>query len=70
MVCWFQHDGATARTAKIIGILQEFFGERIVGRGLWLLRSTDITPKSFEELKQNIEQTFSNTDPETLRKVT
>jgi hypothetical protein len=32
--CWFQHDGATANIANATTVLlQEFFGERIVGRG-------------------------------------
>jgi hypothetical protein len=68
--CWFQHDGTTAQNAKTIGLLQEFFGERIVGRGLWPLQSTDISSQSVDELKHNIEETFANTDIETLRTAT
>jgi hypothetical protein len=33
--CWVQHDGATAHTVNAtIASLQDFSGERIVGRGL------------------------------------
>jgi hypothetical protein len=44
---WFKNDGATAHTANITDLLQEFFGERIVGRGLSPPRSPDLTPPCF-----------------------
>jgi hypothetical protein len=45
---WFQRDGATAYAANTTtALLQEFFGESIVGRGLWPPRSPDFTPPDF-----------------------
>jgi hypothetical protein len=36
--CWFQHDGVMAQTVNTTTVLlQEFFGESIVGHGLWPL---------------------------------
>jgi hypothetical protein len=46
--CWFQHDGATAHTANTTAVLlQEFFGELIIGSCLWPPRSPDLTPPNF-----------------------
>jgi hypothetical protein len=42
--CWFQYHGAMVHTANPTALLQEFFGEPIVGRGLWPPRSPDLTP--------------------------
>lgn len=43
--CFFQQDGAPAHTArKTIEFLTDFFGERLVGRGLWPARSPEMTP--------------------------
>jgi hypothetical protein len=42
-----QHDGATAYTANTSALLQEFFGERNVGCGLWPPRSPDLNPPTF-----------------------
>jgi hypothetical protein len=41
--CCFQRDGATAHTANTTALLQEFFGESTVGRGLWPQRPPDLT---------------------------
>jgi hypothetical protein len=65
-------------------LLQEFFGERIVGRGLWPPRSPNLprrflfgflkervysnNPRSLEEQKHNIEETVANTDLENFAK--
>jgi hypothetical protein len=46
--CWFRQDWATAHIASITtGLLQDSFGDRIVGRGKWPLRSPDLTPTDF-----------------------
>jgi hypothetical protein len=36
-----------AHTAKTTALLQEFFGERIAGSGLWLPQSPDLTLPDF-----------------------
>jgi hypothetical protein len=42
--CWFQNGGATTRiTNTSTVLLQEFFGVRICGRGLWPPRSPHLT---------------------------
>jgi hypothetical protein len=41
--CWFQQDGATARTANsTMQMFSEFFGGRIISRILWPPRSPDL----------------------------
>lgn len=46
--CWFQQDGAPCHTANSsMNFLAEFFGERIVTKGLWPPRSPDLTPLDF-----------------------
>jgi hypothetical protein len=76
MECWLQRDGATA-------LLQELFGERIDGHGVWPPRSPNLASHaafcagfsqknfmgSLDLLTHNIEQTFANTDSEELGKV-
>jgi hypothetical protein len=47
--CWFQQDSATAHTAaSTMETLHEFFGEKLISKGLWPPRSPDLTrPDSF-----------------------
>jgi hypothetical protein len=46
--CWLQQDGATLHTANTTAtFLQEFFGERVIGGGLWPPRSPDLTLPNF-----------------------
>jgi hypothetical protein len=46
--CWFQQDGATARTANpTLQMLSEFFGGRIIPRNLWPPRSPDLSQPDF-----------------------
>ncbi|GBN51466.1 hypothetical protein AVEN_22089-1 [Araneus ventricosus] len=43
--CWFQQDGATCHISNnTIHLLNEFFDQRIVSRGLWPPRSPDLSP--------------------------
>jgi hypothetical protein len=45
---WFQQDGATALTANnYMKLLNEIFGERVISRKLWSLRSPDLTQPDF-----------------------
>jgi hypothetical protein len=45
---YFQQDGATAHTANAtIRYLEEFYGDRLISRGLWPPRSPDLTPLDF-----------------------
>lgn len=45
---YFQQDGATAHTAGgTIRYIQEFYGDRIISRGVWPSRSPDLTPLDF-----------------------
>jgi transposase len=45
---WFQQDGATAHTAKVtLQHLENYFGQRVITRGLWPARSPDLTPPDF-----------------------
>jgi hypothetical protein len=53
----FQYDGAIAHNANTTALLQEFFGENTVGRGLWPPRSPDLTQLDFflqGFLKENV----------------
>jgi hypothetical protein len=43
--CSFQHDGATAYAVNTSAFLKEFFGDRIIWRGLWPPQSPDIQPE-------------------------
>lgn len=46
--CWFQQDSATCHTSiETMSFLHEFFGERIISKGLWPPRSPDLTPPDF-----------------------
>jgi hypothetical protein len=46
--CWLQQDGATIHTANTTTtFMQEFFGEPVIGGGLWPPRSPDLTPADF-----------------------
>lgn len=46
--CWFQQDGAAAHTAHTTtAMLEEFFDDRFISRGLWPPRSPDLTPPDF-----------------------
>jgi hypothetical protein len=46
--CWLQQDGATPHTANTTTtFLQEFFGERVIGGGLWPPRSPDLSSPDF-----------------------
>jgi hypothetical protein len=46
--CWFQQDSATAHTAaSTMEILHEFFGEKLISKGLWPPRSPDLTSPDF-----------------------
>jgi len=41
----FQQDGATSHTSHAsTAEIQSFFGDRIISKGLWPLRSPDLTP--------------------------
>ncbi|XKL67438.1 hypothetical protein PGB90_002929 [Kerria lacca] len=43
--CFFQQDGAPVHTSQeTVTFLHEFFGDRLVGPGLWSARSPDLTP--------------------------
>ena len=47
-VWWFQQNGASSHTTKAsTASSQNFFGDRIVGRGLWPPRSPDLTSPDF-----------------------
>lgn len=46
--CWFQQDGATCHTSReTMDFLQEFFGGRIISKGLWPPRSPDLTSPDY-----------------------
>ena len=46
--CWFQQDSANAHiAASTMVILQEFFGENVICKGLWPPRSPDLTSADF-----------------------
>jgi hypothetical protein len=46
--CWFQQDNATAHTAaSTIDILHKFFGEKVISKGVWPSRSSDLTSPDF-----------------------
>jgi hypothetical protein len=46
--CWFQQDSATTHTAaSTVEILHEFFGEKLISKGLWPLRSPNLTSPYF-----------------------
>ena len=46
--CWFQQDGATCHTsAMTIATLQDFFGDRLITKGLWPPRSPDLSSLDF-----------------------
>ena len=45
---FFQQDGATAHTSNAtLNVLREFFGERIISKGLWPPRSPDLSPPDY-----------------------
>lgn len=45
---WFQQDNATAHTAIVSQrLLKEYFGERVISRGLWPARSPDLSPPDY-----------------------
>ena len=46
--CWFQQDGATCHTsARTMGELRDFFGDRLISKDLWPPRSPDLTCLDF-----------------------
>ena len=46
--CWFQQDGASCHTsAMTIATLQDFFGDRLITKGLWPPRSPDLSSLDF-----------------------
>ncbi|XP_018574750.1 uncharacterized protein LOC108913653 isoform X1 [Anoplophora glabripennis] len=55
---YFQQDGAPAHTAaETVRYLEEFYGDRIISRGLWPSRTSDLTPLDyylFGRIKNNI----------------
>ncbi len=45
---WFQQDGAPGHSAgSTTDLLREFFGERLIAKGLWPPRSCDMTPPDY-----------------------
>ena len=45
---YFQQDGATSHTSHAsMAEIQSFFGNRVVSKGLWPLRSPDLTPPNY-----------------------
>jgi hypothetical protein len=46
--CWFQQDSANAHTAaSTMEILDKFFGENVISKEFWPLRSPDLTSLDF-----------------------
>lgn len=70
--CWFQQDGATCHSSKTTTVLlQDFFGDRLIGKGKYPPRSPDLTPldyflwgylksKAFRNNPNNIDQLKTN----------
>jgi hypothetical protein len=45
---WFQQDRATRHSArKTMVLLRQFFGEKLISKGLWPPRSPDLSPPDF-----------------------
>jgi hypothetical protein len=45
---WFQQDNATAHTAAVsLRLVNQYFGERVISRGLWPARSPDLSPPDY-----------------------
>jgi hypothetical protein len=58
---WFQQDGATAHTSRIsLNHVSNYFGERVISKGLWPARSPDLTPPDFFLWGHLKDRVFSN----------
>jgi hypothetical protein len=58
---WFQQDNAPAHTANAtLKYLEEFFGERIISKGMWPARSPDLSPPDYFLWGYLKEQVYSN----------
>jgi hypothetical protein len=45
---WFQQDNATAHTSRrSLDHIEQFFGQRVISKGLWPPRSPDLSPPDF-----------------------
>ena len=65
--CWLQHDGATSHYAgSTSDFVEEFFGNRVIGRGLWPPRSPDLTAADFFSMglpqRKSLQQQTTNTE--------
>lgn len=72
--CWLQQDGATCHTSnETMRFLREFFGERLISKGLWPPRSPDLTPADFflwGHLKEKVYKNNPHTLEELKRNIT
>lgn len=67
--CWLQHDGATSHYAHSTSdFINEFFGDRVIGQGLWPPRSPDLTAADFFLWGYLKEKSYSN-KPRTLEQL-
>jgi hypothetical protein len=69
---WFQQDNAPAHTSKSsLKHLNDYFGDRVISKGLWPPRSPDLSPpdfflwgylkdKVFQSAPQNLHQLVNN----------
>ena len=68
-VQYFQQDEATPHTAReTLSMLQEFFGDRTISRGIWPPRSPDLTPPDYFLWGYLKEQCYS-TNPKNLEEL-
>jgi hypothetical protein len=67
--CWFQQDSATAHTAaSAMEILHEFFGEKLISKGLWPPKSPDLTSPDFF-LWSYLKDTVYRSNPRDLKQL-
>jgi hypothetical protein len=67
--CWFQQDSATAHiAASTMELLHEFFGEKLISKGLWPPRSPDLTSPDFF-LWSYLKDTVYRSNPRDLKQL-
>jgi len=67
--CWFKQDSATAHTAaSTMVILHEFFGEKLISKGLWPPISPDLTSADFF-LWSYLKDTVYRSNPRDLKQL-
>jgi hypothetical protein len=67
--CWFQQDSAAAHTAaSTMKFLHEFFGDKLISKGLWPQRSPDLTSTDFF-LWSYLKDTVYRSNPRDLKQL-